>query len=68
MFFEPKQLYRSSVEEVPDGDYEIELGKARFVCIFKFYFFFKKKLFLVRIVRQGNDVTIVGYGSQVNQK
>ena len=53
---------------MPDGDYEIELGKARFVCIFKFYFFFKKKLFLVRIVRQGNDVTIVGYGSQVNQK
>merc|ERR1712000_103970 len=47
VFFEPKQLYRSSVEEVPDGDYEIELGKAR-------------------IVRQGNDVTIVGYGSQIH--
>lgn len=28
LFFEPKILYRSNVEEVPVGDYEIPLGKA----------------------------------------
>ncbi|MCL1142671.1 alpha-ketoacid dehydrogenase subunit beta [Shewanella gaetbuli] len=28
IFFEPKRLYRASVGEVPEGDYEIELGKA----------------------------------------
>mmetsp|Transcript_36783 Transcript_36783/g.98722 ORF Transcript_36783/g.98722 Transcript_36783/m.98722 type:complete len:354 (+) Transcript_36783:102-1163(+) len=28
VFLEPKALYRTSVEEVPDGDYEIALGKA----------------------------------------
>merc|ERR1740130_415722 len=28
IFFEPKSLYRASVGEVPDEDYEIELGKA----------------------------------------
>ncbi|QSX28471.1 alpha-ketoacid dehydrogenase subunit beta [Shewanella cyperi] len=28
VFFEPKRLYRASVGEVPEGDYEIELGKA----------------------------------------
>ena len=31
IFFEPKVLYRSSVEEVPEDDYEIELGKANVV-------------------------------------
>jgi len=31
IFFEPKALYRAAVEEVPVGDYEIELGKARVV-------------------------------------
>ena len=29
IFFEPKALYRASVEDVPVGDYEIELGKAK---------------------------------------
>jgi len=29
IFFEPKILYRTSVEEVPDDYYEIPLGKAR---------------------------------------
>ena len=29
IFFEPKALYRAAVEDVPDGDYEEELGKAR---------------------------------------
>lgn len=28
IFLEPKALYRTSVEEVPEGDYEIELSKA----------------------------------------
>lgn len=31
LFFEPKLIYRSAVEEVPVGDYEIPLGKARIV-------------------------------------
>ncbi|MGI2258263.1 alpha-ketoacid dehydrogenase subunit beta [Shewanella sp. GXUN23E] len=28
VFFEPKRLYRASVGEVPEGDYQLELGKA----------------------------------------
>jgi len=28
VFFEPKALYRAAIEEVPDGDYEIPLGKG----------------------------------------
>lgn len=28
IFFEPKALYRAAVEDVPDGDFEVELGKA----------------------------------------
>lgn len=28
IFFEPKILYRTSVEDVPDGDYEVPLGVA----------------------------------------
>jgi 2-oxoisovalerate dehydrogenase E1 component beta subunit len=32
MFFEPKALYRTSVEQVPIGDYEIPLGKAEVVA------------------------------------
>jgi 2-oxoisovalerate dehydrogenase E1 component beta subunit len=39
-------LYRAAVEDVPVGDYEIELGKAE-------------------IVRQGSDVTIVGWGGHL---
>jgi len=31
IFFEPKAIYRSASEEVPIGDYEIPLGKARIV-------------------------------------
>jgi len=31
VFFEPKWIYRSSIGEVPIGDYEIPLGKARIV-------------------------------------
>lgn len=47
IFFEPKALYRASVEEVPIGDYEIELGKAK-------------------TIKEGSDVTIVGWGGQIN--
>lgn len=31
IFFEPKRLYRASVGEVRDGDFEIELGKAEVI-------------------------------------
>lgn len=31
IFFEPKALYRASVEDVPVGDYEVPLGKAKVV-------------------------------------
>ena len=31
MFFEPKRVYRASKGEVPEGDYTIELGKAKTV-------------------------------------
>ncbi|CAM9577920.1 unnamed protein product, partial [Ectocarpus fasciculatus] len=47
VFFEPKALYRASVEEVPVGDYTIPLGVAN-------------------IVKEGTDVTVVGWGGQMN--
>jgi 2-oxoisovalerate dehydrogenase E1 component beta subunit len=47
LFFEPKALYRASVEDVPLGDFRIPLGVAE-------------------VVRQGSDVTLVGWGAQVN--
>lgn len=31
IFFEPKKLYRASIGEVPDGDYQIPLGKGEIV-------------------------------------
>lgn len=31
IFFEPKLLYRSAIENVPVRDYEIELGKAEVI-------------------------------------
>jgi 2-oxoisovalerate dehydrogenase E1 component beta subunit len=31
IFFEPKRLYRAAIGEVPEGAYEIELGKAEVV-------------------------------------
>mmetsp|Transcript_5730 Transcript_5730/g.11372 ORF Transcript_5730/g.11372 Transcript_5730/m.11372 type:complete len:158 (-) Transcript_5730:178-651(-) len=43
---EPKWLYRTSVEEVPVGDYRIPLGEAE-------------------VIREGSDVTIVGWGAQL---
>lgn len=47
IFLEPKWLYRSAVEDVPVGDYEIPLSKAR-------------------VVREGTDVTVVGWGAQMH--
>jgi 2-oxoisovalerate dehydrogenase E1 component beta subunit len=47
VFLEPKWLYRQAVEQVPVGDYEVPLGKAR-------------------VVREGKDVTIVGWGAQIH--
>lgn len=41
-----KALYRAAVEDVPVGDYELEIGKAR-------------------VVREGTDVTVVGWGGQM---
>ena len=46
VFFEPKALYRSAVEEVPVGDYTVPLGVGK-------------------ILREGTDVTIVGWGGQM---
>src|SRR5499427_8321840 len=31
LFFEPKRIYRAARGDVPDGDYTVELGKARIV-------------------------------------
>lgn len=47
IFFEPKILYRSSVENVPVGDYMLPLSKAE-------------------VLKEGKDVTIVAWGSQVH--
>lgn len=48
LFFEPKMLYRSSVEGVPVGHAGLlPLGKAR-------------------LVRNGGDVTLVGWGQQAS--
>ncbi len=47
IFFEPKALYRASVEDVPEGDFVLPLGKAE-------------------VVRPGSDITLVGWGAQVN--
>lgn len=46
LFFEPKMLYRTAVEEVPIGDYQLELSKAEAIrdgrcmlyCYFMSYF------------------------------
>lgn len=48
LVFEPKILYRTAVEDVPSGDFEIEIGKAD-------------------IVQEGTDVTLIGWGNQVNR-
>jgi pyruvate/2-oxoglutarate/acetoin dehydrogenase E1 component len=43
---EPKLLYRTAREEVPDGEHVVPLGQAR-------------------VVQEGDDVTLVAYGSMV---
>ncbi|MDA2931398.1 alpha-ketoacid dehydrogenase subunit beta [Acidobacteria bacterium AH-259-O06] len=47
IFLEPKRLYRAARGEVPEGEYVVELGKAK-------------------VVREGDDVTIVTYGAVVH--
>ncbi len=46
LFLEPKRVYRAVKMDVPEGDYEVEIGKAK-------------------VVREGNDVTIVSWGAMV---
>ncbi|KAJ2609669.1 hypothetical protein H4S08_003944, partial [Coemansia sp. RSA 1365] len=46
VFFEPKILYRSTVEQVPVDDYTLPLTSAE-------------------VLKSGNDITVVGYGSQI---
>jgi pyruvate/2-oxoglutarate/acetoin dehydrogenase E1 component len=46
VFFEPKVLYRSPREEVPEGEHVVPLGQAR-------------------IVKQGDDVTVIAWGGMV---
>lgn len=48
VFLESTRLYRLIKEEVPEGDYAVELGKAR-------------------IVREGDDVTLVAWGSMLHK-
>ncbi|MBL4540109.1 MAG: alpha-ketoacid dehydrogenase subunit beta, partial [Oceanicaulis sp.] len=46
LFMEPKRIYRAFREEVPDGPYEVPLGKAS-------------------VPREGDDVTLISWGSMV---
>mmetsp|Transcript_685 Transcript_685/g.1806 ORF Transcript_685/g.1806 Transcript_685/m.1806 type:complete len:420 (+) Transcript_685:52-1311(+) len=46
IFFEPKIMYRTAVDEVPMGDFTLPLGEAA-------------------VVREGTDITLVGWGTQV---
>lgn len=46
IFFEPKRLYRSAIEDVPADDYILPLSAAE-------------------VVREGTDVTLVGWGAQI---
>lgn len=48
IFCEPKKLYRSFKQEIPEAAYEVEIGKAN-------------------IVNEGNDVTLVTYGSTFHE-
>jgi pyruvate dehydrogenase E1 component beta subunit len=46
LFMEPKRIYRAFRESVPDGPFEVPLGKAS-------------------VPREGDDVTLVSWGSMV---
>ena len=48
VFLESTRLYRLIKEDVPEGDYTLELGKAR-------------------IAREGNDMTVVAWGSMLHR-
>jgi pyruvate dehydrogenase E1 component beta subunit len=48
VFLESTRLYRLIKEDVPEGDYTLELGKAR-------------------TVREGNDMTVVAWGSMLHR-
>ncbi|MEB3773524.1 MAG: alpha-ketoacid dehydrogenase subunit beta [Desulfurococcales archaeon] len=48
VFLEPKSIYRTIKEDVPDRDYTVPLGRAR-------------------LVREGEDVTVVTWGAMVYQ-
>src|SRR3954463_5732977 len=50
MFFEPKRIYRAARGEVPDGDYTVEIGKAK----------------IVREAKSGrNAVTVIAWGAML---
>lgn len=48
VFLESTRLYRLIKEDVPEGNYAVELGKAR-------------------IAREGNDITVVAWGSMLHR-
>jgi pyruvate dehydrogenase E1 component beta subunit len=48
IFLEPKRVYRSLKQEVPEEGYALEIGRAR-------------------IVREGDDLTLVSYGAQMKE-
>lgn len=48
IFLESTRLYRLIKEDVPEGDYALELGHAR-------------------IAREGNDITVVAWGSMLHR-
>lgn len=70
-------LYRLAVEEVPEQDYMLPLSEAEvylavfffFLSPFSFFCFKKKKnnsLSESQVVREGSDITLVGWGSQLS--
>jgi pyruvate dehydrogenase E1 component beta subunit len=48
VFLESTRLYRMIREEVPEGEYDVPLGKAR-------------------IVQEGNDLTVISWGSMLHR-
>lgn len=48
IFLEPTRIYRLIREEVPAGEYQVPLGRAR-------------------VAREGNDVTVIAWGSMLHR-
>jgi pyruvate dehydrogenase E1 component beta subunit len=48
VFLEPKRIYRSVRQEIPDGLYTVPIGRAR-------------------VVREGTDVTLIGWGAMMQE-